>query len=124
MTQLRMDDNDDVEYKNNSFSLTENNSDEEIRQRLLQALRLFFNEWFLDKTIGIPYFEAVFVKGTPAYIIEAIFKDTILSVQGVMILSRFERVDFDAGTRIAKLSFDVITVNGDTITIEFSEDVP
>ena len=72
MTQLRMDDDKDIKLENNKFSLTENNSDEEISQRLLQRLRFFLEEWFLDKTKGLPYFQLIFKKGTPPDIIESL----------------------------------------------------
>lgn len=117
MTQLVMDDNDDLAIIDNKFVLTEHNSDEEIRQRLLQRLRDFRGEWFLDQTEGIAYFELVFVKGTPVDIIEAEFKDRIIGTDGVSVLRRFEPLTFDTASRELFVNFDVKTINGNTITI-------
>lgn len=117
MTQLRQDDNGDLLISNNRFSLTENNSDEEISQRLKQALKTFLAEWFLDSTIGIPYFQAVFVKGTPPEIISGLFKDAIIAVPGVLTLTRFDDLEYDPATREMKVSFDVTTINGNNLTI-------
>ena len=117
VTQLKMDDNDDLAIENNKFVLTSNNSDEEIRQRLLQRLRFFYGEWFLETTKGIPYFQAVFVKGTPPDIIEGIFKETIIATEGVVSLTRFEPLDFNTATRELTVDFDVQTINSDTLTI-------
>lgn len=117
MTQLRQDDNGDLLISNNRFSFTENNSDEEISQRLKQALKTFLAEWFLDSTIGIPYFQAVFVKGTPPEIIAGLFKDAIIAVQGVLTLTRFDDLEYDPATRELKVSFDVTTINGNNLTI-------
>jgi len=117
MTQLKMDDNNDLAIENNRLVLTENNSDEEIRQRLLQNLRFFLSEWVLDKTVGLPYFQAVFVKGTPPEIVEAAFKDAIIGTDGVDFLSRFDPLDLNSATRSLTVSFDVQTINGNNLTI-------
>ena len=71
MTQLKMNSDKDVAIENNRLVWTSHNSDEEISQRLVQNLKFFLGEWFLDQTEGLPYFQAVFVKGTPPDIIEA-----------------------------------------------------
>jgi len=118
MTQLKMDDNDDIAIENNSFVLTENNSDEEIRQRLIQRLKFFLDEWFLDKTEGLPYFQAIFVKGTSPDIIDAAFKDRIIGTRGVVTLDRFDPIEYSASTRTANVSFDVTTINSETLTID------
>lgn len=117
MTQLKMDDNDDVAIENNRFVWTVNDSDEEIRQRLIQSLKFFLGEWFLDKNEGLPYFQAVFVKGTPPDIIEAAFKDRIIGVNGVNDLQRFEPLDLNSATRQLTVDFDVRTINGNNLTI-------
>jgi hypothetical protein len=117
MTQFKMDDNDDIAIENNTFVLTSNNSDEEIRQRLLQALRFFLGEWFLDTTEGIPYFQTILVKGTPPDIIEAEFKSAILGVEGVASLNEFEPLEYEPATREMKVVFDVTTINGNNLSI-------
>lgn len=122
MTQLKMDDNNDLAVENNRFVLTENNSDEEIRQRLLQRLRDFRGEWFLDQVEGVPYFELIFVKGTSPEIIEGEFKDRILGTDGVVSLKRFDPLQINTGTRILFVSFDVKTINSTIVTI--NEELP
>lgn len=117
MTQLKMNDNDDVAIENNRFVWTVNNSDEEIRQRLIQNLKFFLGEWFLDINQGVPYFQAIFVKGTPPEIVEAAFKDVIIGTDGVTDLKRFEPLDLNSATRELKVDFDVTTINGNNLTI-------
>lgn len=117
MTQFKMDDNNDVAIENNSFVLTENNSDEEIRQRLIQRLKFFLGEWFLDVTEGLPYFQVIFVKGTSPDLIEGAFKDRIIGTPGVTTLNRFDPIDYSAATREAKVNFDVTTINGNNLKI-------
>lgn len=117
MTQLKMDINNDVAIENNRLVLTEHNSDEEISQRLLQRLRFFQGEWFLNRIEGLPYFQAVFVKGTPPDIIEAAFKDVIIGTEGVESLQRFAPLDLNTATRELTVDFDVRTINGNNLTI-------
>ena len=69
------------------------------------------------KFAWIAYFELVFVKGTPVDIIEAEFKDRIIGTDGVKTLSRFDPLSFDTASRELIVSFDVKTINGNTITI-------
>lgn len=117
MTQLKMDINNDVAIENNRLVLTDHNSDQEISQRLLQRLRFFQGEWFLNRIEGLPYFQAVFVKGTPPDIIEAAFKDVIIATEGVESLQRFAPLDLNTATRELTVDFDVRTINGNNLTI-------
>ena len=117
MTQLKMDDDNDIAIENNGFVLTENNSDEEIRQRIIQRLKFFLDEWFLDRTEGLPYFQAIFVKGTSPDIIEAAFKERIIGTDGVVILNKFDPIEYTASTREIQLVFDVTTINGNNLII-------
>lgn len=118
MTQLLMDENNDLAIVENKFVLTENLSDLEISQKLIQRLRLFLNEWFLDTTRGLPYFQAILVKGTPASVIKSAFIDEIIGTAGVVSINSFDDLDLDSGTRVLKVKFDVTTINGNNLTID------
>lgn len=115
MSQLSMTDDGDIYIEANKFKLVDGKA--EIRQRLIQNLSTFFQEWFLDTQLGVPYHSVVFEKGTPTSVIEAIFKDEITKVQGVTNLTRFDPLDFEAGNRNLSLNFDVDTIFG-SLTIE------
>ena len=117
MTQIVQTLGGDIAITNNKFTLTDNDSDEEIVQRLKQNLKTFLNEWFLDKTLGLPYLQIIFVKGTPVSVIEASFKGVIIATSGISTIERFEDLDLDAATRGLTVDFDVTTINGNTITI-------
>jgi hypothetical protein len=111
-----MNDDNDIAIENNKFVLV--NGDEEIRQRLIQNLQTFFQEWFLDLDLGIAYHQIIFKKGTAIEVIEDLFKDEIISTQGVQTLERFDPLDLDGFTRSLKVKFGVQTVNSTFITIE------
>ena len=105
MSQLGMADGGDLIIDNNNFTIVKETI--EIRQRLFQNLRTFLGEWFLDSTIGVPYFQIVFVKGTAPTAVDAVFKDAIIQTEGVVNLTKFSPADLDVGTRTADLTFEV-----------------
>ena len=64
MTAVKLDDTGDIELDNGNLVLTTNDSDDEIIQRLRGRLQLFLGEWFLNTSIGIPYLQLVYRKGS------------------------------------------------------------
>ena len=97
--------------------LTFVDGDELIRQNLLKRLRTFSGEWFLDVNIGLPYIQAIFVKGVDPDDIEDFFLEEILAVEGVKEMVQFN-LELDASIRQLTVEFEVTTVNGGTIEIE------
>ena len=82
-----------------------------ILQDILQRLRLFQGEWFLDNSIGIPWFQQIFVKNPDVSKIEAIFIDAILSTNGVDSLIEFSLTP-NYPNRSFALSFSANTTSG------------
>ena len=118
MVQIRQDIDGDILFENNKFSLTEHLSDEEIVQSLKQNLKTFLGEWFLDLSIGLPYIQIIFVKGTPPEVIDAALKNAIIKTEGIETLNNFQDLDLNSGTRALSAKFDVTTINGNSIPIE------
>ncbi len=110
MSMLEQTSTGDIAIANNTFAIVDKNT--EVRQRLLNELRSFFQEWFLDLTLGIPYIQLIFEKGTPPSVIDAIFKDKILGVPGVTELKTYEALDIDVGLRQLNVDFSVRTIHG------------
>lgn len=115
MSQLKMTDAGDIQITGNRFSLVDRKA--EIRQRLIQNLRTFFGECFLDTTLGVPYHQIIFEKGTPLSVIESVLIDEILKTLGVTNLVRFEPLDLDPGSRELSVTFEVATIFG-SVTVE------
>ncbi len=118
MSQLKQNDDGDIDVTNNKFSLVDQR--EEVRQRLIQNLKTFFQEWFLDKGIGVPYHQVILQKGTPVSVIEATFKNEILQTKDVVNLTKFDPIDFDTGLRKLNINFEVMTVYGSISINEFA----
>lgn len=115
MSMLAQTDDGDIQITNNGFTLVTGKA--QIRQRLINNLRTFFGEWFLDLTLGVPYFQLIFEKGTSPEIIEALIKDAILDTEGIIALDRFEPLDYDPGTRLLTVDFTARTVDDETIEV-------
>lgn len=105
----------ELELDNGDLQLTE--TTEAIQQHLAQRLRTFFAEWFLDRRIGIPYFEQVLIKSFNPEVLDTIFKNAILNTPGVLELIEFD-IDLDNATRVMTLTFKANTLDG---VIDFSE---
>jgi len=115
MSMLEQTDDQDIKITNNSFTLVE--SDNEIRQRLINRLKSFFREWFLDQTLGIPWFQLIFVKETPPSVIDTVLKDAILSTPGIIGFRSYTPLDLDVSSRQLQITFEVKTINSTTINI-------
>ncbi len=82
-----------------------------IRQNILQRLRTFFGEWFLDNTIGLPYFEQIWVKNPDQSKIDALFQNAILGTPGVVSLNEYSFVP-DFQKRTLNIAFVAQTTSG------------
>ncbi len=83
-------------------------------------LKTFLGEWFLDQSLGVPYFEEIFKKNFNARVVDAVFKNEILDSPGIIELKEFE-LDLDEATRQLTLTFAARSEEGD---INFSEIIP
>ena len=100
----------DLELDGNDLVLTVGTV-ENVGQNILQRLRTYLGEWFLDNAIGLPYYQQILVKNPDQGNIDAIFLNAILGTRGVQQVNRYEfRVDFN--TRQLFVTFSAQTVQG------------
>ena len=85
---------------------------EEVRQILLSRLRTFRGEWFLDTTVGVPYFEEILVKDPSISRADSTLKDIILTTPGVIELQEFT-FSYDNSLRQLKLDIKVLAQDGE-----------
>jgi len=85
---------------------------DEIDQRLRQALRLFSGEWFLDPSLGVPYFEKILgIKGVSMTIVEQAFRTEIARQPDVLRVDDFSAI-LDKVTRRLAVEFQAVTTDG------------
>lgn len=99
----------DVKIVNGDLVL--NDGVEAIRQHILQRLRMFLGEWFLDNTIGLPYFQQILVKNPDQSKIDAIFINQILGTPGVVSLTKYSFVP-NFINRSVSVTFECLTTQG------------
>lgn len=82
-----------------------------IRQDVLVRLRTFRGEWFLDRRIGVPWFQKILGHkvGLPA--VERVLRAAILATPGVEAITELA-LDFDPATRSLSLDFEARTIEG------------
>lgn len=87
-----------------------------ILQDILQRMRFFLGEWFLDNTQGLPYFQQILIKNPDQSKIDAIFSNLILGTPGVLQLSSYS-FDSNKAKRVLTVSFNCVTTSG---TVSYS----
>ena len=61
-----------------------------LEQKIKIVLWFFFAEWFLNVTLGIKYFEFIFIKNPNLTLIDSLFKVAIIEIGGVLELQSFD----------------------------------
>lgn len=84
-----------------------------VAQKLKIKLQTFKGEWFLDTTVGIPFFQTIFQRGVSKATVDSIFQEVILSEPKVKEIVEFNSI-IDPLTRIYQLSFKVRTLDNTT----------
>lgn len=90
-----------------------------IRQAIKQRLLLVFGEWFLDETIGVPWYQYIFQKGANINRVKSILINQIVGTEGVNSMLEFT-LNYDKTTRGLEVYFTVDTVEG-VIDVRFDK---
>jgi hypothetical protein len=90
-----------------------------VAQRIKITLQTFLGEWFLNTTVGVPYFEAIFGKVKSKASIDLLLQEKILADPGVIEMVSFES-ELDNSKRVYSMSFKVRTSEGVTDDISIT----
>ena len=115
MASIRLDDNNNIVLENNNAVIIDGR--EAIEQHLTIRFKFFFGEWFLDTSLGVPYYEDVLIKRPSFIVVNEVLKNVILETPGVTSIESFN-FDYDNFTREAALDFRCNTTDG---FIDFSQ---
>jgi hypothetical protein len=105
----------DLFYANYDLALVEDI--ENVRQQLSIRLQFFYDEWFLDSTEGIKYYDVVFVKVPNLDLIASIIKTFILNTEDVLELLEYTQ-EFSRSLRKLTITFKVNTTFGELTVTE------
>lgn len=83
-----------------------------VRQRLKQRLLLILGEWFLDTTIGLPWFQEFSQKGIRESRVRSLLIRQIVETQDVTELVEFE-LDYNSSGRTLLVQFRALTTFGE-----------
>jgi len=101
-------------HKTNDFFV---NVPAAVAQAIQTALRLIQGEWFLDNTVGVPYFTQVLGYNTQS-LYDNVIKQAILSVQGVVAPLVSYSSSLNPTTRFLRITVTVNTAfSGQTVTV-------
>ncbi len=99
----------DLAFENNDLMLVDNA--ERIAQQIKITLQYWYEEWFLDTTKGIPYLQYICIKSPNLQHIRQIFREAILSVDGVDSVSQIV-LNVNARERILEVTYTASTSAG------------
>ena len=103
MFGLALDSNNDIQLgPDGSFKRVSGGA--EIAQHVRTRLNVFLGEYFLDLSVGTPYYQELLVSPANLVTVESILKARILSTPGVIELTAFN-MQFNRQERILTVNF-------------------
>lgn len=84
-----------------------------IRQMIEAFLSFFLGEWFLDLTIGMPYFQRILIKNPSLIEVREHYRETLASVPGVKEILQLGVEYIDRAARKAGVNWIVNTDVGE-----------
>lgn len=104
-------DDGDFEHDSTTNNLRIVEGNEEVRQIIMANLETIEGEWFLDITIGVPWFTEILQKNVSLNRIDGIIINVISSSKGVISLLTYDS-SVDAKTRTFNMEFVAQTAYG------------
>jgi hypothetical protein len=104
----------DLVVDENTYNLRVTEGDEYLSQKIQNTLQFFFAEWFLDRSLGIPYFEDILKKNPDLKLVKNLLLNAVAGVSGVDKVLSFE-TDFDRGAREYTVDFEVLSSSGEVV---------
>lgn len=103
----------DLQIANNNLRMTTNVT-QWLSAKIEARLSTFFGEWFINRTLGVPYFSEILKKQVDINNVKTILSDYIRQTRGVAELLTFT-IDFDNAERIYNYTFQVKSTDGTTV---------
>lgn len=109
----------DLKLTNNDLNITNNElvlitGVDETSQNIEINLKTILGEWFLDESIGVPWFNEIFIKRSSLSQAQSILINQIQNTNGVTKINDLT-FDFNNSTRQLSVSTRVTSEDGDII---------
>lgn len=113
MSDIKLTSERDIDITNGKLSLI-TSKDEFITQQLKIRLGTYQGEWYLDTSLGLPYFQTILKKGVDKELVDSIFKKAISDQKGVdrIVTFRSKVTSYEYS-----LSFTFQSVDGTLISL-------
>lgn len=117
-TDLMLDETGDIAFDGMDISVGDGAA--VVAQRVEMRLSTVKGHWFLDTSLGTPYYANILGKNFNPTTLNAIFLDVILGTPGVAKLNEPIAYTFDRRARKLSMSFIATTTAGASLPIDFS----
>lgn len=87
----------------------------QVVQHIRQRLQTFLGEWFLDLTVGVPWFQRILGKVQYISTVTTILKATVAETTGVKEVTSFTVAAADA-ERTLRCTFSCVLTSGETLS--------
>lgn len=85
-----------------------------VLQNIVQRLRTYEGEWFLDLTDGTPWYQEIMLKGAKQSDRDNAIQAVILNTPGVAVLTRYAST-YDHAKRRASITFQALKAAGGVV---------
>jgi hypothetical protein len=106
MKSFLLTDDNDLSISDTTLNLTFTEQNSYILQKIKNRLLFIRNEWFLDRSLGLPYFDVILEKGVDFNFIVLLFRQEILNINGITDIIEFN-VEL-TGDRSFNIEFKVL----------------
>lgn len=110
---FQLDSADDLLIEN-GLILFHDKEDELTRQKVSVVLRTYRGEWFVDFSVGVPYFQEILVGKGNKDIADVIIRSAIQETEGVEDILSFSSTLNTLGEY--RVSFKATTTNGEIVS--------
>jgi hypothetical protein len=100
-----------------NFDLTLTTGADLTVQKIKQTLQLFLGEWFLNDTVGIPYFSEMLDKGKSLTRIQTLYIRALQTIPEILEILEFN-INEDRAKRTLNIDFKVRDEEGNVLEIE------
>lgn len=115
MIDLALNSDHDIYITDRDLTLIDGAS--ALKQRLKIRFWSFYQEWYLNRDFGLPYYQGILGKPTLRGFLETKFRNMILDTPGVEELLYFE-MNYENSTRELTIRFDVRSEDGEVSVVE------